>query len=73
MANWALTKGGYERLELGHRVDNPASGGVARAAGFVVEGLERGKFLVNGVRVDVRTYGRLRSDPVPTTEELTWW
>lgn len=54
---------GCERLELGHRVDNPASGGVARAAGFVQEGRERGKFLIDGQRVDVLTYGRLRSDP----------
>lgn len=56
---------GLARLELGHRVDNPASGGVARAAGFVLEGREREKFLVGGVRVDVLTYGRLRSDPWP--------
>lgn len=61
---------GLERLELGHRVDNPASGGVARAAGFVPEGRERGKFLVDGARVDVLTYGRLRTDPWPATEHL---
>lgn len=54
---------GLERLELGHRVDNLASGAVARAAGFVHEGTERGKFLIAGRRVDVLTYGRLRSDP----------
>lgn len=65
VANWALTKGGLERLELGHRVNNPASGGVARAAGFVQEGTEREKFLVDGKRIDVLTYGRLRSDPFP--------
>lgn len=61
---------GLERLELGHRVDNPASGGVAAAAGFVQEGRERGKFLVDGERVDVLTYGRLRSDTRPRTEPL---
>ncbi|MGQ4537763.1 GNAT family N-acetyltransferase [Dermabacteraceae bacterium P7074] len=49
-------------MELGHRANNPASGGVARAAGFVQEGVEREKFLVNGERVDVYTYGRLASD-----------
>ncbi|WP_083830242.1 GNAT family N-acetyltransferase [Nesterenkonia sp. F] len=63
---------GLERLELGHRADNPASGVVARAAGFVREGLERGKFLVDGERVDVVTYGRLRDDPAPSTPLLPW-
>lgn len=63
---------GLERLELGHRANNPASGVVARAAGFVREGLERGKFLVDGERVDVVTYGRLRRDPAPSTPLLPW-
>lgn len=63
---------GLERLELGHRVNNPASGAVARAAGFVLEGTERQKFLLDGERHDVLTYGRLRSDPAPTTAELPW-
>ncbi len=63
---------GLERLELGHRANNPASGGVARAAGFVLEGRERGKFLIDGERVDVLTYGRLRTDPWPTTELCRW-
>ena len=62
VADWALGPGGLYRLELGHRVNNPASGGVARAAGFVQEGVEREKFLINGERVDVYTYGRLASD-----------
>lgn len=35
IAQWALTTRGLERLELGHRVNNPASGAVARSAGFV--------------------------------------
>ncbi|TWP32746.1 GNAT family N-acetyltransferase [Leekyejoonella antrihumi] len=68
VSNWALSVGGLERLELGHRVNNPASGVVAEAAGFVREGVERGKFLIAGVRVDVLTYGRLITDPVPLTE-----
>ena len=74
VADWALrgapAGGGLERLELGHRVDNPASGAVALAAGFVQEGREREKFLVDGERVDVLTYGRLRSDPWPATGHL---
>lgn len=65
VADWALGEDGLERLELGHRVNNPASGRVAAAAGFVQEGRERSKFLIAGERVDVLTYGRLRTDPVP--------
>lgn len=61
-----LLDDGLERLELGHRVNNPASGRVALAAGFVAEGLERGKFLIGEERIDVRTYGRLVTDPWPT-------
>lgn len=63
---------GLERLELGHRANNPASGAVARAAGFVHEGTERGKFLVGGERLDVLTYGRLVGDPRPTAPGLPW-
>lgn len=63
---------GLERLELGHRANNPASGAVARAAGFVHEGTERGKFLIAGEREDVLTYGRLRTDPAPATAGLPW-
>lgn len=65
VANWALTALELERLELGHRVDNPASGGVARAAGFIREGTERAKFPIDGRRIDVATYGRLATDPWP--------
>ncbi|MGO1408991.1 MAG: GNAT family N-acetyltransferase [Brachybacterium sp.] len=67
MGGWGL-----ERLELGHRANNPASGAVARAAGFVHEGTERGKFLVDGERLDVLTYGRLVTDPAPSTAGLPW-
>lgn len=66
VAEWALTARGQERLELGHRVNNPASRAVARHAGFVKEGTQRAKFLVDGQRIDVETYGRLRSDPTPS-------
>ena len=70
VADWALTGRGLERLELGHRVNNPASGVVARRAGFIKEGTEREKFLVDGHRIDVDTYGRLRSDPWPVVEAI---
>lgn len=70
VADWGLGPGGCERLELGHRVNNPASGRVAAAAGFVLEGRERAKLLVDGDRIDVLTYGRLRTDPVPDGPRL---
>ena len=70
VANWALTTRGLERLELGHRVNNPASGAVARRAGFIKEGTERQKFLIGGQRIDVDTYGRLASDPQPPINGL---
>lgn len=70
VANWALSDGGVHRLELGHRANNPASRGVALAAGFIQEGVEREKFLVEGARLDVLTYSRLRTDPVPPTPNL---
>lgn len=70
VADWALAEGGCERLELGHRVNNPASGAVARAAGFVAEGREREKFLIDGERFDVLTYGRLHGDPTPVGPRL---
>lgn len=65
VADWALSSHGLERLELGHRANNPASGAIAVKAGFVHEGTEREKFLINGKRIDVLTYGRLLSDPAP--------
>jgi ribosomal-protein-alanine N-acetyltransferase len=53
------------RLELGHRVNNPASGRVAVKAGFTVEGVERGKLCYGGERFDVARYARLAWDPCP--------
>lgn len=71
LCTWALTEHGLERLELGYRVNNPASAAVARAAGFVVEGLERGKLVYDGVRYDVEICARLATDPVPDVEGVT--
>lgn len=65
VANWALRDAGLERLELEHRATNASSGNVAGAAGFVHEGRERAKFLIDGERVDVLIYGRLATDPWP--------
>lgn len=53
------------RLELGYRDNNPASGAVAKFAGFTVEGREREKFFIDGVPVDVLTAGRLARDSAP--------
>lgn len=68
IANWALTELGLFRLELGHRVDNPASGAVALAAGFVPEGLERQKLRYGDDRFDVAVCARLATDPVPAAD-----
>lgn len=64
LADRELGEGGLYRLELAYRVNNPGSAAVARAAGFIREGLEREKFLVSGERIDVITAARLKTDPV---------
>lgn len=65
LADRELGDGGLHRLELGYRANNPGSAAVARAAGFIREGLEREKFLVGGERIDVVSAARLKSDPSP--------
>ncbi|MDQ2847355.1 MAG: GNAT family N-acetyltransferase [Actinomycetota bacterium] len=71
VANWALTDLGLFRLELGHRVNNPASGRIAVAAGFMLEGCERQKLQYDDERFDVLTYGRLATDPAPVVDAVT--
>ncbi|GAA1413435.1 hypothetical protein AUR04nite_33890 [Glutamicibacter uratoxydans] len=61
---------GMQRLELGLRANNPASKAVAESAGFLLEGVERGKFLIDGERIDVLCYSRLTSDPAPAGKVL---
>ncbi|MEK6309156.1 MULTISPECIES: GNAT family N-acetyltransferase [Curtobacterium] len=61
---------GLFRLELGHRVNNPASCRVATAAGFRSEGIERAKLRYGAERFDVETHARLASDPTPEVELL---
>ncbi|KWR73132.1 hypothetical protein RN04_04605 [Arthrobacter sp. W1] len=63
---------GLYRLELGLRANNPGSKRVAECNGFLREGVERGKFLVAGERVDVYAYARLRTDQVPDVVPLPW-
>ncbi|MEY9876743.1 RimJ/RimL family protein N-acetyltransferase [Streptacidiphilus sp. MAP12-33] len=69
LSRWALDEAGLGlfRLELGHRVNNPASCRVATGAGYLVEGLERQKLAYEGVRYDVELHARLATDPEPTS------
>jgi RimJ/RimL family protein N-acetyltransferase len=64
LARWAFDDAELFRLELGHRVNNPASCRVAAAAGFAVEGLQRKKLEYDGVRYDVELHARLASGPL---------
>ncbi len=64
IAAHAFTDGLF-RLELGHRVNNPASCRVATRAGFLVEGIERQKLRYGDTRYDVELHARLASDPAP--------
>ncbi|MDF2990862.1 MAG: family N-acetyltransferase [Microbacterium sp.] len=63
-SRWSFDAGLY-RLELGHRVNNPASCRVATAAGFIAEGVERRKLRYGTERFDVETHARLADDPRP--------
>lgn len=64
-SDWAFTQAGLFRLELGHRVNNPASCRVAIRAGFGAEGIEREKLEYGGKRFDVERHARLATDPTP--------
>lgn len=64
VCDWAFSNSLY-RLELGHRVNNPASCRVATAAGFKAEGIEREKLRYGAERYDVETHARLAADPTP--------
>ncbi len=65
LSRWAFEEAGLFRLELGHRVNNPASCRVARAAGFLTEGIQRQKLEYDGVRYDVELHARLATDAPP--------
>ena len=64
ISEWAFTELGLFRLELAHRLDNPASRKVALGAGFVSEGVERARLLYDGERFDTERHARLATDPV---------
>lgn len=69
VSGWAFAHG-LHRLELGHRVNNPASCRVATAAGFAAEGVERDKLRYGTQRFDVETHARLATDPAPDVRPL---
>ena len=63
VTSWALTELDRYRLELGHRVNNPASCAVARHAGSAAEGLERRNLRYGAQRFDVELHSGLADDP----------
>jgi RimJ/RimL family protein N-acetyltransferase len=64
ISEFAFAELGLFRLELAHRLDDPASCRVAVGAGFRGEGVERAKLLYDGVRYDTETHARLATDQV---------
>ncbi len=70
LAARAYLEFGLFRLELGHRVNNPASCSVACGAGFPAEGIERAKLRYGDRRFDVETHARLATDPTPAALPL---
>jgi [ribosomal protein S5]-alanine N-acetyltransferase len=64
LADWAHHDAGLYRLELGHRLNNPASCGVADSVGFLYECLERQRLAYDGTRYDVERHARLATDPL---------
>ncbi|MFC4058753.1 GNAT family N-acetyltransferase [Planomonospora corallina] len=62
LAEWAFRERGLFRLELGHRLNNPASCAVAVRAGFAPEGVERAKLKYGDERFDVERHARLATD-----------
>lgn len=72
VANWLLDSPSVNvfRLELGARINNPASIRVAERAGFAHEGIERAKLLYDGQRFDVATMARLATDPRPSVDPI---
>lgn len=61
---------GVFRAELGYRTNNPASAGVAKNSGFLVEGRERQRLFFDGVRYDTEVCARLVSDPRSAGDRL---
>lgn len=70
---WLHDEAGIWRLELGHRLNNPASAKVAERAGFLREGTERAKLKYEGRRFDTARWARLADDPRPHVERPIDW
>lgn len=68
LARFGFDDLGLYRLELAHRVNNPASGRVAEHAGFQREGIMRGELEYDGVRYDTALWSRLAIDPPAPNE-----
>ena len=69
-ASDALFADGFHRLELGARINNPASIKTAERAGYVHEGVNREELEYDGVRFDTVRMARLATDPAPTIAPL---
>ena len=69
LVGWVFAQTSVDRLELGHKVDNVASGKAATSAGFVLEGRHAGRLPnPDGTRSDELYYGLVRphsSAPLP--------
>jgi RimJ/RimL family protein N-acetyltransferase len=72
VTDWAFTETSLNRIDLRHAVGNAASCGVARAAGFVLEGTMRQSYRFgDGTLHDEHLHARLRSDPFPPSVPLS--
>ena len=65
LTEWCFGARRCARVELVADVENGASRAVARAAGFVEEGVLRSRMLHRDRRIDVVMCSRLSSDPAP--------
>lgn len=70
LSGWAFEAGGWSRLELITRWDNPAAQRVALAAGYQREGVRRGALPDDAERVDAVVYSRVAGDPPGPTPRL---
>lgn len=64
-ASAALFADGFFRLEIGARLNNPASIRTAERAGYVHEGVNRAELEYDGIRYDTVRMARLATDPEP--------
>lgn len=63
VCNYLFDEIGFNRLEICHAAENPASGKVAQKCGFIHEGIMRERFRSpKGVFYDLIMLGRLKSD-----------